>query len=52
MNLGGWEVGDTVLRDGPRRRGKGLVGKDDEFSLGCAELEVRGRIQVEGSRGS
>ena len=50
MNLGEWEVGDTLLRDGQHRRGKGLIGKDEEFSLGCAELGVRGRIPVEESR--
>lgn len=31
-------------------RGKGLIGKDEEFSLGCAELGVCGKIKVEGSR--
>lgn len=46
-----WEGGNSILRDGQHDRGKGLVGKEDEFSLGCAELEVLGRVQVEGSSG-
>lgn len=51
MNLSGWEVGDTILRDGQHRSWKRLIGKDEKFSLGYAELEVRGGIQEEGSSG-